>query len=56
MNKITAISTLMTANGSPCVICKMSPTELMKANRNAITTIPLALVPASHAMRKPTKP
>jgi hypothetical protein len=56
MNRIAAISKLITEYGTPWVICRMSPTELRTANRAAIARMPIALPPASHATRKPMKP
>src|SRR5580700_3760877 len=56
MKSMTAMRILTTANGTPWVICRMSPTELISANKNDMITMPLALVPASHETRKPTKP
>src|SRR5580693_605677 len=56
MNRMTAMRILTTANGTPWVICRMSPTELISANKNDMITMPLALVPASHDTRKPMKP
>src|SRR5580704_1862418 len=56
MNRMTAMRILTTAKGTPWVICRMSPNELISANKNDMITMPLALVPASHDTRKPTKP
>ena len=56
MNRMTAIRMLTTAKGSPWVICRISPIELMTANRKDIVTIPLALLRASQDTRKPMNP